>query len=36
MSPLLNKIAQDHSNDMARRNFFDHVNPDGERVGDRA
>lgn len=26
---LLTKIAQDHSNDMAARNFFDHANPDG-------
>ena len=26
----LAKIARTHSQDMARRNFFDHVNPDGK------
>lgn len=29
MNSLLTKIAQDHSNDMVTRNFFDHKNPDG-------
>jgi uncharacterized protein YkwD len=33
---LLNKIAQAHSEDMVRRRFFSHTNPDGETVGDRA
>lgn len=33
---LFNKIAQIHSDDMVARGFFDHVNPDGERVNDRA
>lgn len=25
----LNGLAQGHSNDMVKRNFFDHINPDG-------
>lgn len=29
LSPFLSKIAQDHSQDMVRRDFFDHTNPDG-------
>ncbi|MBE6800933.1 MAG: hypothetical protein E7529_06980 [Ruminococcaceae bacterium] len=29
------EVAQAHSNDMAKRNFFDHTNPDGKRVSDR-
>ncbi len=29
------EIAQSHSIDMAKRNFFDHINPDGKRVSDR-
>lgn len=28
-------VAQAHSQDMARRGFFDHVNPDGESPFDR-
>jgi len=31
----LEKAAQDHSDDMAARNFFDHVNPDGADPGQR-
>ncbi len=27
--------AKSHSTDMATRNFFDHINPDGKRGGDR-
>lgn len=41
LSPLtlddsLNRTAQAHSDDMATRDFFDHVTPNGETVGDRA
>lgn len=36
INELFNKIAQMHSDDMVARGFFDHVNPDGERVNDRA
>src|SRR5205085_10374125 len=28
-------IARGHNEDMARRRFFDHVNPEGEDPGDR-
>lgn len=35
MSPALTVIARGHSEDMAERNFFDHVNPDGLDVEDR-
>ena len=31
----LEKAAQAHSDDMAARNFFDHVNPDGADPGQR-
>ena len=31
----LSKIARAHSQDMAKRGFFDHVNPDGEAPRDR-
>lgn len=36
MNSLFTKIAQDHSNDMVTRNFFDHKNPDGQSSSDRA
>lgn len=29
------KVAENHSFDMATRNFFDHTNPEGKRVSDR-
>jgi len=32
----LNKAAQLHSDDMADRDFFDHQNPEGARMTDRA
>lgn len=32
----LERIARDHSEDMVNRDFFDHVNPDGEDPTDRA
>lgn len=32
----LNNIAQAHSNDMITRNFFGHVNPDGDGPQQRA
>lgn len=32
----LNRSAQRHSDDMANRDFFDHVTPNGRTVGDRA
>lgn len=28
-------VAQDHSDDMVRRGFFSHTNPDGDSLGDR-
>jgi uncharacterized protein YkwD len=31
----LSKIARGHSQDMAKRGFFDHVNPDGKSPRDR-
>jgi hypothetical protein len=34
--PALEVIAREHSEDMAKRNFFDHINPDGEDPADRA
>lgn len=33
---LLQTVARDHSADMAARDFFGHVNPDGEDATDRA
>ncbi|MER8058339.1 MULTISPECIES: sigma-70 family RNA polymerase sigma factor [unclassified Streptomyces] len=33
--PQLQQAAQAHSDDMAARNFFDHVNPDGADPGQR-
>jgi len=33
---MLFSAAARHSADMARRNYFDHVSPDGERIGARA
>ncbi|MEU6776840.1 sigma-70 family RNA polymerase sigma factor [Streptomyces sp. NPDC046759] len=33
--PQLQKAAQGHSDDMAARHFFDHVNPDGADPGQR-
>jgi uncharacterized protein YkwD len=32
----LNNLAQSHSNDMINRNFFGHVNPDGDGPLERA
>jgi uncharacterized protein YkwD len=36
MTERLSKIARDHSQDMASRRFFDHVNPDGKNATARA
>ena len=36
LDPALSEIARDHSEDMAARNYFAHVNPDGETPTDRA
>lgn len=36
LDPVLNRAAQAHSEDMADRDFFDHVTPNGSTVGDRA
>ncbi len=36
INPLLNTTAQSHSDDMAARDFFDHVSPTGKTIGDRA
>ncbi len=33
---LLERIAQEHSADMARRGYFDHVSPEGQTPFDRA
>jgi uncharacterized protein YkwD len=35
VNATLTSVAQAHSVDMSRRNFFDHVNPDGESPFDR-
>ena len=35
MNVDLRSAARDHSNDMASRDFFDHINPDGEDPGQR-
>ncbi|GMW03779.1 MAG: hypothetical protein AMXMBFR84_49130 [Candidatus Hydrogenedentota bacterium] len=35
MNESLREVARKHSQDMAARNFFDHVNPDGADPGDR-
>lgn len=34
-STMLGLVAIDHSKDMACRDFFDHINPDGENPADR-
>ncbi|HEY8467308.1 MAG TPA: CAP domain-containing protein [Solirubrobacterales bacterium] len=34
--PILRGVARAHSQDMIDRDFFDHVNPDGDGPGDRA
>ena len=36
MDERLNRAAQLHSDDMVKRDFFDHENPDGARMTDRA
>lgn len=36
IDPRLNEIAQKHSEDMFKRQFFDHVNPEGQAPQDRA
>lgn len=36
LNERLSKIARDHSQDMASRGFFDHVNPDGKSATARA
>lgn len=35
MSPALRCAARVHSTDMGTRQYFDHINPDGENPGDR-
>ncbi len=35
VNPVLMQVAEAHSQDMVNRNFFDHVNPDGQDPGDR-
>lgn len=32
---IIDSIARDHSQDMSDRNYFDHINPDGETPTDR-
>lgn len=32
----LNILSQQHSEDMIKRKFFDHISPDNKGVGDRA
>jgi len=32
---MLSLVASEHSKDMACRDFFDHINPDGQNPGDR-
>ncbi len=36
IDPVLNIMAQGHSDDMAARDYFGHVTPNGKTVGDRA
>ena len=36
LNDRLNRAAQSHSDDMARRDYFAHVSPEGETVGRRA
>jgi uncharacterized protein YkwD len=36
LNDQLNRTAQGHSDDMAERDYFDHVTPNGRTVGDRA
>ena len=36
LNERLNIAAQAHADDMARRDYFDHVSPEGGTVGDRA
>ena len=33
--PLLSQAAQQHAEDMLKRHYFDHTNPDGHTPGDR-
>jgi uncharacterized protein YkwD len=33
--PLLSQVAQRHAEDMLKRQFYDHVNPDGQDPSDR-
>ncbi len=33
--PVLTRVSQQHSTDMARRDFFEHTNPDGQSPFDR-
>lgn len=35
LNPVLNLVAQAHSDDMAERDYFNHVSPGGSTVGDR-
>jgi uncharacterized protein YkwD len=35
LDPELSRIARAHSEDMVKRTFFDHINPDGRAPGDR-
>ncbi|MCB1139841.1 MAG: CAP domain-containing protein [Leptospiraceae bacterium] len=35
LNPTLMRVARNHSNDMARRDFFSHTNPEGESPFDR-
>src|SRR5262245_53023898 len=34
-APVLIQVARAHSQDMVRRRYFDHVDPDGRRAADR-
>ena len=36
MDDNLNKLAQDHSQNMINKNFFGHVDPSGKSPNDRA
>ncbi|MCB1171399.1 MAG: CAP domain-containing protein [Leptospiraceae bacterium] len=35
LNPVLMQVARNHTNDMARRDFFSHTNPEGESPFDR-
>jgi len=35
LNDILTKVAQNHADDMSKKNYFDHKTPDGKHVRDR-